>query len=63
MATAGQVSCLQGTQADYVEAVRDTYSVPPGLFTEAMERVHGRLAMVGLSALILMEFAFGHAIL
>lgn len=54
---------MQGTKGDYVEAVRDTYSIPDGVFTEAMERVHARLAMVGLSTLVALELVAGHAIL
>lgn len=54
---------MQGTKGDYVDAVRDTYSIPDGVFTEAMERVHARLAMVGLSALVVLELAAGRALL
>jgi hypothetical protein len=55
--------CVQGTQGDYVDAVRDTYSIPDGIFTEALERVHARLAMVGLGGLVALELIFGRAIL
>lgn len=55
--------CVQGTQGDYVDAVRDTYSIPDGIFTEALERVHARLAMVGLSTLVILELVAGRAIL
>lgn len=54
---------MQGTKGDYVDAVRDTYSIPDGVFTEAMERVHARLAMVGLATLVTLEFVVGRAIL
>jgi hypothetical protein len=46
-----------------VDALRDTYSFPDGIFTEAMERLHARLAMVGLGTLVTLELVFGRAIL
>ncbi len=53
----------QGTEGDYLSALRDTYAVPENVFTESNERVHGRLAMLGLGALILLELVAGRAIL
>jgi hypothetical protein len=54
---------LQGTKGEYLESLRDTYTLPEGVFTEAMEKVHGRLAMVGLGGLVLVELLKGSALL
>lgn len=53
----------QGTKGEYLESLRDTYTLPEGVFTEAMEKVHGRLAMVGLGGLVLVELLKGSALL
>ncbi|KXZ49138.1 hypothetical protein GPECTOR_23g66 [Gonium pectorale] len=57
------IPIYKGTQGDYLNALRDTYSVPEGVFTEANERVHGRLAMVGLAGLLAVEMLLGRALL
>lgn len=54
---------VQGVKGDYVEALKDTYTLPKGVFTEAMERVHGRLAMVAMGSMILFETVSGRALL
>jgi hypothetical protein len=46
-----------------MESLRDTYTLPEGVFTEAMEKVHGRLAMLGLGGLIVVELIKGSALL
>eukprot|EP01026_Neomeris_dumetosa_P046059 TRINITY_DN3913_c0_g1_i3.p1 TRINITY_DN3913_c0_g1~~TRINITY_DN3913_c0_g1_i3.p1 ORF type:complete len:247 (-),score=6.13 TRINITY_DN3913_c0_g1_i3:140-829(-) len=54
--TAGSIiPIVKGTEGDYMDSLRDQYSVPAGVFTESMERLHGRLAMVGLSVIFLVE--------
>lgn len=57
------IPIYKGTEGDYLSALRDTYAVPENVFTESNERVHGRLAMLGLGALILLELVAGRAIL
>jgi hypothetical protein len=57
------VPIVKGTKGDYLDSLKDTYSVPEGVFTEPLERVHGRLAMLGLSALIVLELIKGSAVL
>jgi hypothetical protein len=53
----------QGTEGNYLDSLKDTYTLPEGVFTEANERVHGRLAMVGLGSMILLELLKGSAVL
>jgi Chlorophyll A-B binding protein len=57
------VTFFQGVKGEYVESLRESFTVPQGLFTESMERVHGRLAMLGLTGLILVELVKGSALL
>ncbi|GLC41692.1 hypothetical protein PLESTB_000687900 [Pleodorina starrii] len=57
------IPIYKGIQGDYLSSLRDTYSVPEGVFTEANEKVHGRLAMLGLTALLLLEMVTGRALL
>ncbi|GLI67650.1 hypothetical protein VaNZ11_011899 [Volvox africanus] len=57
------IPIYKGTQGDYLAALKDTYSIPEGVFTEMKEKVHGRLAMIGMSSLLLLEILFGQAIL
>lgn len=45
-----------------MEALKDV-SLPEGVFTEDMERVHGRLAMLGLISMLLIETVTGKAVL
>lgn len=54
---------VQGVKGDYVEALKDSYTLPKGVFTEPMERVHGRLAMVAMFTMILFEAISGKALL
>lgn len=56
-------TCVQGVKGDYVEALKDNYTLPKGVFTEPMERVHGRLAMVAMFTMILFETISGKALL
>lgn len=53
----------QGTEGKYLDSLFDTYSLPAGWFTEANEKIHGRLAMLGLGSLFLMELLKGTAVL
>eukprot|EP00892_Ulva_mutabilis_P011538 jgi/Ulvmu1/8757/UM048_0011.1 len=57
------VPAVKGVKGDYVEALKDTYTLPKGVFTESMERVHGRLAMVAMASMILFETISGRALL
>lgn len=57
------IPLYKGTRGDYLESLRDTYSVPQGVFTEQKERLHGRLAMLGLAGLIAVELFIGRALL
>lgn len=53
----------QGTEGDYLASLRDSYSLPEGWFTEAREKAHGRLAMLGLTGMIAAEILINHAVL
>lgn len=53
----------EGSKGDYLDSLKDTYSVPEGVFTEPLERVHGRLAMLGVGGLVLLELLKGSAVL
>ncbi|GIL57160.1 hypothetical protein Vafri_12466 [Volvox africanus] len=57
------IPIYKGTQGDYLTALKDTYSIPEGVFTESNEKIHGRLAMLGLTCLLILEIIFGRAIL
>jgi hypothetical protein len=46
-----------------LKSLRDTYTIPEGVFTEDLERLHGRLAMVGVGALVVLELLKGSAVL
>lgn len=54
---------VQGTKGDYLESLRETYSVPEGVFTPTNERVHSRLAMIGMFGLLCIEVFKGTAVL
>eukprot|EP01025_Chloroclados_australasicus_P063237 TRINITY_DN8354_c0_g1_i2.p2 TRINITY_DN8354_c0_g1~~TRINITY_DN8354_c0_g1_i2.p2 ORF type:complete len:228 (+),score=23.09 TRINITY_DN8354_c0_g1_i2:79-684(+) len=56
------VPIVKGAKGGYMESLRETYTIPDGLFTESLERVHGRLAMLGLSGLLLIEVVKGSAV-
>lgn len=57
------IPIYKGTEGDYLESLRDTYSLPQGVFTEKNERLHGRLAMLGLAGLVVIELVLGRALL
>jgi len=62
--TAGSIiPTVKGTEGNYLDSLKDTYTLPEGVFTEANERVHGRLAMVGLGSMILLELLKGSSVL
>eukprot|EP00878_Enallax_costatus_P002886 GHUV01003080.1.p2 GENE.GHUV01003080.1~~GHUV01003080.1.p2 ORF type:complete len:200 (+),score=72.48 GHUV01003080.1:104-703(+) len=62
--TAGSIiPIVKGTEGGYLKSLRETYTIPEGVFTEPNERVHGRLAMVGLGAMIVIELLKGSALL
>lgn len=62
--TAATIIPIQkGTDGQYLESLQDTNGVPKGWFTPAKERAHGRLAMLGLTSMIVLELIFGHAVL
>lgn len=62
--TAGSlVPVIKGTEGGYLQSLRETYTLPEGVFTEPLERVHGRLAMVGVGGLVLLELLKGSAVL
>lgn len=54
---------MKGTEGGYLKSLRETYTLPEGVFTEPNERVHARLAMVGLGAMIALELLKGSALL
>ncbi|EFJ46470.1 hypothetical protein VOLCADRAFT_105462 [Volvox carteri f. nagariensis] len=60
---ASTIPIYKGTQGDYLSALKDTYSLPEGVFTERNEKLHGRLAMLGLTTLLLLEMIIGRALL
>jgi len=62
--TAGSViPVVKGTEGAYLASLRDQYTLPEGWFTESLEKVHGRLAMLGLSGLLAFELVKGSALL
>lgn len=63
IAVGTMVPIVKGTEGGYLDSLKDTYSLPEGWFTEANERVHGRLAMVGLGSLVLIELLKGTPLL
>ncbi len=63
--TAGSIiPVVKATEGKNLESLRDTYSIPPeAQFTEVNERLHGRVAMAGFTALLLIELLTGRALL
>uniref|UniRef100_A0A7S3RAS2 Chlorophyll a-b binding protein, chloroplastic n=1 Tax=Dunaliella tertiolecta TaxID=3047 RepID=A0A7S3RAS2_DUNTE len=57
------IPIAKGTEGNYLSSLYDTYALPEDLFTEKLERVHGRLAMLGLIGLITIELFKGSALL
>lgn len=57
------IPIVKGTEGGYLKSIRETYTLPEGVFTEANERVHARLAMLGLGGLIAIELLKGSALL
>jgi hypothetical protein len=55
--------CMQGTKGEYLDSLKETYTLPEGVFTEVQEKFHGRLAMVGLAGLIFVELLKGAPLL
>ncbi|GIL86630.1 hypothetical protein Vretimale_11541 [Volvox reticuliferus] len=60
---ASVIPIYKGTQGDYLAALKDTYSIPEGVFTERNEKIHSRLAMLGFGAILLLEIVVGRAVL
>jgi len=51
--TAGSIIPLyKGTAGDYLASLKETYGLPDGVFTPAMELLHARAAMVGIASLV-----------
>lgn len=64
LVTAGSIiPIIKGAKGEYLASLRETYTLPEGVFTEALERLHGRLAMLGVGGLILLELLKGSAVL
>ncbi|GFR52776.1 hypothetical protein Agub_g15388, partial [Astrephomene gubernaculifera] len=63
LVAASTVPIYKAVQGDYLSALRDTHGVPEGVFTEPLERLHGRLAMLGLAGLLAAEALVGRALL
>jgi hypothetical protein len=61
--TGSIIPIVKGTEGGYLKSLRETYTLPEGVFTEPNERVHSRLAMVGLGAMIALELLKGSALL
>ena len=36
------IPIVKGTEGGYLNSLKDTYALPEGVFTEKMEKVHGR---------------------
>eukprot|EP01024_Parvocaulis_polyphysoides_P031114 TRINITY_DN281_c0_g2_i1.p3 TRINITY_DN281_c0_g2~~TRINITY_DN281_c0_g2_i1.p3 ORF type:complete len:155 (-),score=17.93 TRINITY_DN281_c0_g2_i1:249-713(-) len=49
------IPIVKGTEGQYMDSLKDQYSVPAGVFTEGNERLHGRLAMIGISVIFFVE--------
>eukprot|EP01025_Chloroclados_australasicus_P024548 TRINITY_DN24604_c0_g1_i3.p2 TRINITY_DN24604_c0_g1~~TRINITY_DN24604_c0_g1_i3.p2 ORF type:complete len:257 (-),score=20.62 TRINITY_DN24604_c0_g1_i3:370-1074(-) len=52
----------KGIEGDYMDSLKDQYSVPPGIFTEDNERLHARLAMIGVGVIFLVEMLSNNAL-
>lgn len=62
--TAGSIiPVAKATAGGYLESLRDSYGLPEGVFTEASEKLHGRIAMLGLGSLLAIELVIGRALL
>uniref|UniRef100_A0A383VDQ8 Uncharacterized protein n=1 Tax=Tetradesmus obliquus TaxID=3088 RepID=A0A383VDQ8_TETOB len=62
--TAGSIiPVVKGSEGGYLQSLRETYTIPEGVFTESLERVHARLAMTGVGAMVLIELLKGSALL
>lgn len=62
--TAGSIiPIVKGTEGGYLDSLFDTYSLPKDWFTQPMERLHARLAMLGVGGLVLLELIKGSAVL
>jgi hypothetical protein len=60
---ASVIPVVKGTEGGYLDSLKDTYGLPEGVFTEPMERIHGRLAMMGFLGLVIVELVIGGAVL
>ena len=61
--TAGSiVPIYKGVKGEYLDSLLETYTLPAGVFTDDMERLHSRLAMLGLAGLIAVELVKGSAL-
>lgn len=56
------IPIVKGADGDYLDSLKDTYTMPEGWFTEANERVNGRAAMAGMGLMIAFELITGHAL-
>ncbi|KAG2492266.1 hypothetical protein HYH03_009506 [Edaphochlamys debaryana] len=64
IAAASAIPIYRATEGDFLPALKDVYGPLPGnVFTQANERVHGRLAMVGLLGLLAVELVIGKGLL
>lgn len=62
--TAGSIiPVVKGTEGGYLKSLRETYTLPEGVFTEPLERVHGRIAMLGVGVMVAVELLKGSALL
>lgn len=60
---ASVIPVVKGTEGGYLDSLKDTYGLPEGVFTEPMEKIHGRLAMMGFLGLVTIELVIGGAVL
>lgn len=54
---------IRGSSTSDVKAIQERFQLSKSVFSEDNERIHGRLAMVGMGALIALELTLGHKIL
>lgn len=59
---ASVIPVVKGKEGDYSKSL-DDFQLPKEVFSKEMELVHGRLAMLGLSGMIVLEAIFGRAVL
>jgi len=62
-ALASVIPAVRGTSESDTAAIRANYNIPVSWFTEGKEKIHARLAMLGLTTMIVIEMFTSRALL